>query len=80
MTEFERGKALLDDRTSWLEPCRNSELFSQRFDRFVESESGRISRQFEEHSAGFAEVDRMKVSAIHDWSYIDVLADLLAPD
>src|SRR5215471_10259591 len=33
-------------------------------DLLVQSKTGRLSRDFKQHAAGFAEIDRMKISAI----------------
>ena len=47
---------------------------------FVQRETGRLSRDFKQHAAGFAEVNGMKVSAIDYWR--DVVAkidEMLAP-
>src|SRR5215472_18791584 len=47
---------------------------------FVQSEAGRISRDFKQHAAGFAEINGMKISAIDYWR--DVVAKIdetLAP-
>ena len=77
--EFERGETLLDHARLDSNQAGNSEFFAESLDRFVEGESGRVGGQLEEDSAGLAEVDGMEVSAIHDRSYIDILADFVAP-
>src|SRR5215467_5410985 len=41
---------------------------------FVQSEAGRISRDFKQHAAGFAEINGMKISAIDYWR--DVVAKI----
>src|SRR5215831_19747216 len=47
---------------------------------FVQHETGWFSSDFEQHAAGLAEIDGMKISAIHHWR--DVVAkidEMLAP-
>src|SRR4029077_13950226 len=47
---------------------------------FVQRETWRVSRDFEQHAAGFAEINGMKIIAIHHWR--DVVAkidEMLAP-
>ena len=47
---------------------------------FVQRKTGRLSRDFEQHAAGFAEINGMKISAIDYWR--DVVAkidEMLAP-
>ena len=50
------------------------------FQLFVQRKAGRLSRDFEQHAAGFAEINGMKISAIDHWR--DVVAkfdEMLAP-
>ena len=47
---------------------------------FVQRKTGRLSRDFKQHAAGFAEINGMKISAIDYWR--DVVAkidEMLAP-
>ena len=50
------------------------------FQFLVQRKTGRLGRDFEQHAAGFAEINGMKISAIDYWR--DVVAkidEMLAP-
>ena len=50
------------------------------FHFFVQRKTGRLGRDFEQHAAGLAEIDGMKISAVDYWR--DVVAkidEMLAP-
>ena len=44
------------------------------FQFFVQRKTGRLGRDFEQHAAGFAEINGMKISAIDYWR--DVVAKI----
>jgi hypothetical protein len=44
------------------------------FQLFIESETGRLGRDFKKHAAGFTEINRMKIGAIDDWR--DIVAKI----
>ena len=55
-------------------------MCTEFFQVFVQRKTGRLGRDFEQHAAGLAEIDGMKISAIHHWR--DVVAEIdetLAP-
>ena len=55
-------------------------MCAELYHLFVQSEAGRLSRDFKKHATGFAEIDGMKIDAIHHRR--DVVAEIdemLAP-
>ena len=55
-------------------------MCAELYHLFVQSEAGRLSRDFKKHATGFAEIDGMKIDAIHHRR--DIVAEideLLAP-
>ena len=76
--QSDRRKSLFDEAPLRLKPLRNAKLFAQRFNRFIQSESWRIRRKFEQHPARLAEVNRMKVGAVQHGRYIQMLRNFLA--
>ena len=55
-------------------------MCAELFKLFVQSEAGRLSRDFKKHATGFAEIDGMKIDAIHHRR--DIVAEIdemLAP-
>src|SRR6267378_3516050 len=45
-------------------------MCAELFKLFVQSEAGRLSRDFKKHATRFAEIDGMKIDAIHHWRHI----------
>jgi len=55
-------------------------MCAELFELFVQSEAGRLSRDFKKHATRFAEIDGMKIDAIHHRR--DIVAEIdemLAP-
>ena len=49
-------------------------MHTEFFQFFIQRETRRLSRDFKEHAAGFAEVNGMKIRAIDYWC--DVVAEI----
>ena len=50
------------------------------FQFFVQSKTGRLSRDFKQHAAGFAEINGMKISAIdYRRDVVAKIDEMLAP-
>ncbi len=49
------------------------EVLTELVRRFVNSKTRGIRRQLEQHAAGLPEINGMKIAAVDDRSYIDVL-------
>src|ERR1700722_15275286 len=61
--QFDWRQNLFDSLSIWLQPWRQLERFTQLCWRFVNSETGRIRGQFEQHPAWFSKIDGTKVTA-----------------
>jgi len=77
--ESDGHKPLLDITSLGFQPLRNAEFFAQRFDRLIESESGRVRGEFEKHATGLAKINGVKIGAIQNWCHIQMLRDFPAP-
>src|SRR6516164_1007167 len=53
-------------RTGLFHPGRKAEVCPQFVDRFVLGEAWRIGSHFKQHAARFPEINRMKISSIHN--------------
>lgn len=74
----DRLNASLDLYVLRLEPSRNTQRFAQGFSWFIDEEAWRIGRYLKEHTAGFLEVDRVKVSMVLYRCYTHISKDLVA--
>src|SRR5579862_3514917 len=79
LVQRDGSESFFDKAAPCLQPLRNAKLLAERFSRFVKRESGRISRQFEKHATRLTEVDRVKIGAVQNRSYVQMLGNLLAP-
>jgi len=57
----------------WLKPRRKFEAFSETVCRLVDGKPRWIGGKFEQNPAGFPEADRMKVAAVDDGRYVQML-------
>ena len=45
-------------------------MSAELFQFFVQSETGRLSRDLKKHAAGFTKVNGVKIGAIDHWGYV----------
>ncbi len=70
---------MLDTVALRLQPLRDAKFLAEGFNWFIQSESGWVSREFEEYPAWLTKIDRMKIDSINDRCYVQMFGNFLAP-